>query len=94
MESRHGIINNLKSVLIKYRNDRFKRNIEHLTTQDKTLWQATRRILYYLTMYFCLQKPSGDWIKLYEDKVKFSAQSKHKNTLNVLAMRHRSSSLF
>lgn len=51
----------LKSVLFQYKADRFMAYTETLTTADKSLWQAARRVLGYNNQSFSLQRADGTW---------------------------------
>jgi hypothetical protein len=56
----------LKTVLAKYKADRFMAFTESLTTADKPLWLAARRALGCNVQSFSLQKPDGTWARTNE----------------------------
>lgn len=63
----------LKTALAKHRSESFNEYLQSLSTEDNSLWTATRRILRFHTVPQPLQRSDGSWARSDEDKAELFA---------------------
>lgn len=68
------LTNLLKQALAKFKTDKYEQYITNLSTNRKSLWTATKRLLSYKQTSHPLRKYDGTWITTDEDKAHLFSQ--------------------
>ena len=65
----------LRSELSSLRSDRFEKYVSSLSTQDRSLWAATKRLLHFHSVSPPLRRSDGSWARSREEKAEeFASQ--------------------